>query len=831
MIQMQATQAGLAAIAANRNINFTRFVAGSGADEGAAQIQEAKQEISIAHSVLYLAGQTYTINGQPTQMEYNSIKLVGVLDTSLASETYQWSELALMAQVGDAEITMAYGAIQGAAYTVSPATLNTYVINFELIFSDNPNLTVETTQTGVTWADFLQHENANINSGVHGLRYQNGTLYINEQPMPVAQASELLSITGIDSIVSAWPEPNAAWLDKIVLNRVSHDLKRLVKSENLHEGQFIYSDDTVWKMGNGTESGALLVVSDEVVPSSGEINLSEAQEHFLAWQEVESLDQRLRNLEDSTLDGALSFASSDNNIYNDEWIPRMTGSGTEISPYIIRTPYDFNQIRNDPSAVYVLANNLDMRSAIGLNFNTENGILVRGDIDDTAPLYNDGNGFAKIPVFSGTLDGNGKVIRGLTCCGSVSGFIGCLQGGTIQNLILKDGCLVCTDDQSDNLDIGGFVGYTSGGVYITNCVNYNTIISTCTNTTKRRSVAGIVGYADGRAWDNNVFLRFCANHGRLYNYSRHQFSSACGIAATSENQNEGNRVTIANCYNTSNLESVNVAGITCFWYSLDCHNFYITNCYNSGVLQGANSAWSITNNIIADGCEHITNCWAREDYGTHVSQVHTIDIDDMRQDNFLEAINTELVDTAYVADDVGANNGLPLFTFERNSAIGVPGDLPVALLDVGRGRVYSSQFSYNKFNDCASKMDLRRLKNSLASLASKNELSTLGDSVSVLASNLQSLASKQELNVVKSSVPVVMSVVLGVSDWTQDNGLYVQSVQRENIHSGSIIMIIPQSADCFTYGLAVGAVSDGNVRFTASSLPADSVPIGLLITG
>ena len=823
MIQMQTTQAGLAAITSNQTINFTRFVAGSGQDINNTQIQIPEQEVSIARATTYLAGQTYTINGVEQVVDYNSVKLVGILDTSLASSAYQWSELALMARIGSdaTETTIAYGKSVQGAYTVTPSALNTYIINFELIFSDAPQVTVDTTQTGVTWTDFLQHENANITTGIHGLRYADGTLYVNDQPMSMAQTAELLAITGVDSILSAWPAPNLAWIGKVVLNRISMDLKRLCKREDLHTGQFIFQNNSIWTIGNGTEENSLLVVSDDVTPSAGEITLSDAQGYFLEWRDVETLDQRLRNLEEATVEGALSFAHSDTNVYNSEWVSRMTGSGTEVSPYMIYTPYDFNQIRNNTSAVYVLANNLDMSAAIGLNFSMENGGLVRGDVDETAPLYNNGNGFINIPIFSGTLDGNGKTIKGLTCCGDVSGIIEHLQGGKIQNLTLKDGFLVCTDSQTADRDIGGFVGFTEGGVYITNCVNYNTIISTCTNSEKRRSVAGIVGYADGRAWSNNVYIKCCCNHGALHNSSPNIRSSTCGIAGTSENQNPDNWVSIESCYNTSNLQGVNAVGITSFWYGLSYLNFKISNCYNSGALQGTNSSWSIVNSEIANGCEYITDCWARVDYGTHVSQVHTIDFDDMQGADFLDSINANLVNTAYVADDTNANGGLPMLNFEHDAVAGIP-NLPVALIDIGKGKVYSSKFYYNDLSDCAKKPELRRLKEQLTTLATKSELGDLEDSLSALAT-------KQELTATQQLIPTILHATLTTAGWGEDGGLIYQDIQHAGVTSSSTVMLVPQSADCFTYGLTVGTLSEGSIRITASSLPADSISIGLLI--
>ena len=101
MIGMNVTQAGLAAVTRNQGLTFTRFVAGSGIDAEGQVIQTAEQSIGIAHQVTYVAGQTYTINGVETEVSYNSVKLVGILESALAEANYTWKELALMARECD----------------------------------------------------------------------------------------------------------------------------------------------------------------------------------------------------------------------------------------------------------------------------------------------------------------------------------------------------------------------------------------------------------------------------------------------------------------------------------------------------------------------------------------------------------------------------------------------------------------------------------------------------------------------------------------------------------------------------------------------------------
>lgn len=832
MIQMSVTAAGLAAIAGNAPLHFTRFLAGSGTDEDGSAVQQPTQEVAIAHTTTYVAGQTYPINGQNVQVDYNSTKFVGVLDTSLAQAAYQWSELALLARVGsdEQESTIAYGIATYGSYPVDPSDQNTYVINFELIYSTSPQITVETTQTGVTWTDYLQHTDALVSSStVHGLRYTDGTLYINGAPMPAAQVSEVLSITGVDSIVSAWPDPNLAWLDKLVLNRVSQNLKRLTKSEVLHEGQFIYPTNGSWAVGDGTETGSLLVVSDEVSPSVGEITLSDAQVHFLAWQDVETLDQRLRRLEESTLDDAVTVQQPDATIYNTEWVYRMTGSGTEASPYMVYTPYDFNWIRNNPGAVYMLANNLDFSDIIGMDFRIEGGVLVRGDVDETAPLYRNGNGFEEINTFSGVLDGNGKIVRGLTCCGDVRGFIRMLENARVQNLTLKDGFIVCTNDWWDENCTGSIAGYTAGSVYVWNCSNFNTVMSTCTRADKERHVGGLIGSAEMLENGYHVNIKNCANHGALYNYSTHSTGSVCGIVGNVRNS-YGTDVscTINSCYNASGLDCKNAVGIAAKWTGqyLTELNCGISNCYNSGILQGE-TCWSITNDQIASSGSddvHITDCWARDDYGTSVPQVHTIDPDDMQLETFLEQINNGLVDTAFVADDTNSNGGFPVLTYERSLITGIPGALPVALLDATKAKVLGSGLSFDSLRDYVTKPELRRIKGRIDDCATKSELSTLDGSIA------STYATQSALQTVQQGMPILLQATLAVGDWVQDGGLIYQDISQAGVTSSSTVLLVPQTADHFTAGLSVGMPSADTIRILAASLPVADISVGIVFT-
>lgn len=191
MIQMQLTDAGLAAITRNENIVFTKFVTGSGT-EGTDYIVVARQDVPISYSQTYIKGQSYLINGVQTTVNYNAVELIGTLSSSQASESYTWTELALMAREGAGqEYTFAYGISVNNAYRVNPAEPVTFVIPFSVIFASTPNVTVTTTDTGVSWAAFMEHANLNVITGAHGLEVKNGRIFVNNVELDIATQTAL----------------------------------------------------------------------------------------------------------------------------------------------------------------------------------------------------------------------------------------------------------------------------------------------------------------------------------------------------------------------------------------------------------------------------------------------------------------------------------------------------------------------------------------------------------------------------------------------------------------------------------------------------------------
>ena len=82
---------------------------------------------------------------------------------------------------------------------------------------------------------------------------------------------------------------------------------------------------------------------------------------------------------------------------------RMSGKGTAEQPYIITSPQQLSQIRNNLSAYYELGNDIDLTEST-----RDGGILSLPS--DTCPQ---GFGWESINGFNGSLDGKGHTIKGL----------------------------------------------------------------------------------------------------------------------------------------------------------------------------------------------------------------------------------------------------------------------------------------------------------------------------------------------------------------------------------------------------------------------------------
>lgn len=330
----------------------------------------------------------------------------------------------------------------------------------------------------------------------------------------------------------------------------------------------------------------------------------------------------------------------------------MNGSGTPEDPYQICDKYQFDAIRNDLSASYILINDI---------------VFTEEDFQPGGYFYNDGNGWIAIGAeiinndvfyyydFTGVLDGNGKSIKGIRINdgGSIFRY---LKNATIKNLNLENAILTCgskrtwtgliaaemkggsieqcsidqtsalfSDAVHDDGSLGGFVGQSSHGVII-NCINYADITAK-----KYTNAGGFVGFA----LDDSI-IKNCKNYGAISGRWTGGIAAITGYSSTIEQcVNYGNvngqtarndiRVggisgsigeysTIKESFNLGSVTgttyserySANVGGITGVNYSS------IKNCYNSGVVRATGNSEDVVANAggISAVCEAvISNCF------------------------------------------------------------------------------------------------------------------------------------------------------------------------------------------------------------------------------
>jgi hypothetical protein len=289
-------------------------------------------------------------------------------------------------------------------------------------------------------------------------------------------------------------------------------------------------------------------------------------------------------------------------VYNTEWVNRREGSGTQLDPYLIYTPYDLDLTRNDLNANYKLMNNIDLTSVIGLGVSPSYSGWLPANDDPLAPCYNAGKGWESIAGagvndgFKGVFDGNGKRIKGFLAKPTITnfGFFGQNVSGTIKNLIFDKGYITPGNDRM--------------GV-IVNLLTLNGTIQDCSNNVNVDATASNRSYVGGICMSVGAGnLIRCANHG---NISGNNWVS--GITSSVYSTSAGNCI-IRNCYNTgivssgSGYRSAGIIGEG----NLSSGVTTVESCYNTGLIQVRNST-SGGRGILGDysyGTILLVNCHA-----------------------------------------------------------------------------------------------------------------------------------------------------------------------------------------------------------------------------
>ena len=151
----------------------------------------------------------------------------------------------------------------------------------------------------------------------------------------------------------------------------------------------------------------------------------------------------------------------------------------------IATKEELSAVRENPAGQYVL---------------TQDIVFTPDDFEEGGAFYNDGAGWEPIGTrdvpFTGTFDGNGHAIEGLTLSKNnrqYAGLFGYVQGGQIQDLYLKNLRIQNVYTYSQSL-VGGIAGYLRQNGIISGCaVSDSSVVQAASKTSL---VGGITGWVD-----------------------------------------------------------------------------------------------------------------------------------------------------------------------------------------------------------------------------------------------------------------------------------------------------------------------------------------------
>ena len=208
------------------------------------------------------------------------------------------------------------------------------------------------------------------------------------------------------------------------------------------------------------------------------------------------------------------------------------GSGTMQDPYIITTATELNNVRNNPAACYKLGNDINMS---GVSW---------------TPICEDGSGTTR---FTGTFDGDGYVIYGLSTDGFYSGLFGDISG-TVRNVGVIGGSV------TGSSCIGGIVGDNRGGL-VENC-RFSGTVKDDGVSNYSIDLGGVVGV-------NNGTVRNCYNKATVSGYvSSGSAFYAGGVVGI-------NNGAVQNCYSAGAVTGTTIGSVV----GVNNSGGTVTGCY------------------------------------------------------------------------------------------------------------------------------------------------------------------------------------------------------------------------------------------------------------
>ncbi|MCM8790746.1 MAG: hypothetical protein NC938_03490 [Candidatus Omnitrophica bacterium] len=305
---------------------------------------------------------------------------------------------------------------------------------------------------------------------------------------------------------------------------------------------------------------------------------------------------------------SLPFSAAANFVISGGVFNRFSGSGTSIDPYMVRDIYDLQAIKCYLASNLVFKQYCDFSAA-------------------SASLWNGGTGF--IPLgdattkFTGTYDGNNKIISGLSMSKNDIanlGLFGYVTDSVLKNINLT-GMTVTDTSYSISVNVGGLAGSIESST-----IDNVHIAGDISGTANPANVGGLVGYAyRTNIYDSSADVSVAAtnpfpggaNAGGLIGYSYAYWSvnstiSGCYTTGSviASGSGYGNRVNaggivgcqyanvfstalILDSYSTANVSGtcpgyeINVGGIAGFLLADNGGHSNITNAYATGVITGS----------------------------------------------------------------------------------------------------------------------------------------------------------------------------------------------------------------------------------------------------
>ena len=558
----------------------------------------------------------------------------------------------------------------------------------------------------------------------------------------------------------------------------------------------------------------------------------------------------------------ITYESLDPRTYNSEWVDRMTGSGTELDPYLIYTPKDFIKINEDMTAHYKLMNNLDFAPVTGLQIEVEGDSYQTTTIDNTAPLYHNGEGFWPIGyngyfpinstsalststwnpssspsnglvkgdssgtftrdyyIFIGELDGNSKFIKGIACSPvntyAVALFSFISSNASIHNLTIKDSVFMVNDVYVGSSDkessLSSFCAFitsytTTPSIAIKNVYNYATLINNRTTNSGSDCyiyTSGICGPVESSNWSSYlVSIKECANHGKIIftNSSLyHKVSGIFNIRPDTTNQ------IVENCVNYSNLYGSKIYGIGNYVKGVNMNFGTVTRNVNgtsyAHAIASKNPAYYNVNQaftIISNWETSYVDGYSDRTSYENAKKVKFKTIEELKSEAFVTEANSYLSSNLFIYNDLNVCDGFPLLIDEYNQYVGVNGNLNLALVDPLSNKIHKSGYT------------LEKLQKSITHDQIATEINQKMNS----------------FNATQFAGVKIVEFTITTNNWSLDSNInkYKATKNDSGLVASSPVQLLKQ----FTSdNIEIGGVSTGYVTFISDTLPSSSVRVALM---